>query len=312
MNLQNRSSMFKSVSPRRRVLWIVIAAILFFGFTFSNGLIRLATDFLWFRELGLVGVFSTTLWTKIGCGVICGVLAWAFMLTNILIAESVSKKSQSFISPQGAALMQFFHLLPLLRTILVLATLLLAFMLGSWATSFWQLFLTFRHAVAFGINDPLFGKDIAFYVFQLPFYRAVYAYSVALIVLTFIAVIFVYLIRQNMATDGRRVLIDPKVRGHLLILAGLFCVLLGVHFNLTMFGLVHAAGTIVSGADYARIHVSIPILKAMRIVSLCAALLVWAMIFTRTFKLLAVAAGLIIGGVLLDKAATQMVREFRP
>jgi uncharacterized membrane protein (UPF0182 family) len=311
MNIQRRGSIFKSPSsPGKRVPWIIAAVVIFLGFTFSNGLIKLATDFLWFRELGLSTIFSTTLWTKIGCGAICGVFAWLFMLANITIAESISKNSQRFASPQSAQLMQLLQLVPVLKTVLILGTLLLAFMLGSWATSFWQTFLTYRHAVPFGVNDPLFHKDIAFYVFRLPFYRAAYGYTTAVIILTFIATAFVYLMRQNVSFDGRRILIGSKVRTHLLIIAGLFCVLLGLYFHLKIFSLVHAAGTIVSGADYAQIHISIPILKTMRIISICAALLVWAMIFTRTYKLLALAAGLIIGGVLLDKAITQTVQKF--
>jgi uncharacterized membrane protein (UPF0182 family) len=38
------------------------------------------------------------------------------------------------------------------------------------AGSEWNNWLLFSHAQDFGVSDPQFGRDIGFYVFQLPFY----------------------------------------------------------------------------------------------------------------------------------------------
>ncbi|NIW11159.1 MAG: hypothetical protein GWN33_11850, partial [Gammaproteobacteria bacterium] len=46
----------------------------------------------------------------------------------------------------------------------------IALMIGSAASTKWSMILRYFHPKSFGISDPIFGRDVAFYVFSLPFY----------------------------------------------------------------------------------------------------------------------------------------------
>ena len=48
-----------------------------------------------------------------------------------------------------------------------------ALLAGIAGASNWLMWLSFFNAAPFGQTDPLFGRDVGFYVFRLPVYQAV-------------------------------------------------------------------------------------------------------------------------------------------
>ena len=58
-----------------------------------------------------------------------------------------------------------------LQRLLKPVTAVLAFLIGLSASAEWQTLLLYRNARTFGVTDPLFERDVAFYVFQLPLWR---------------------------------------------------------------------------------------------------------------------------------------------
>ena len=46
-------------------------------------------------------------------------------------------------------------------------------MIGLYASSQWETWLTWLNAVPFGQADPILGRDAGFYVFSLPFLQTV-------------------------------------------------------------------------------------------------------------------------------------------
>ncbi len=165
-------------------------------------------------------------------------------------------------------------------------------------------------ATPFGALDPLFGKDIGFYVFTLPFFRWVYFGCCTIGALSLAGILVIYIMRQHIAFDGRRVIVSPAARAHVLVLAGLLVGSCYFFTQFTMYGMVTGIGHIVNGAGYADIKFYIPILKIMKYVSLIAAVLIWANIWMRTFKF-AIAGVLVIAlGGFLGKSASQAVQRF--
>ena len=155
------------------IIWTILI-IAFLGFIFANKIVTLLTDYLWFRELRLSPVFLTILYSKIGCGLIAGFVAWLFIYANVFIATRLARGSQQFTGILDTQLLQLLGRIPLIGAVLFGASIIIACIIGSGATNAWELYLKFVNTVPFGTRDPLFGKDIGFYVFQLPFYRFVY------------------------------------------------------------------------------------------------------------------------------------------
>ena len=56
----------------------------------------------------------------------------------------------------------------------------------------WDTYLRFRYGGSFGVSDPLFGVDVGFYVFHLPFYQLLQTSLMLLTVLALAAVVLTY------------------------------------------------------------------------------------------------------------------------
>jgi uncharacterized membrane protein (UPF0182 family) len=54
---------------------------------------------------------------------------------------------------------------------------LIALGMGAMANGGWDTIQLFLHRVPFGQNDLTFGKDISFFLFELPFYRLIQSYA---------------------------------------------------------------------------------------------------------------------------------------
>jgi uncharacterized protein len=288
-----------------------IAAIIVLGILLSTStFVTLLTDWFWFQEVGLSSLFVKTLWTKVLCFLIAGVGAGVVVYLNLALAQFLSKKPHVAASYSVMQFAQSFAIIPLLRFLIPIAALFVAFTVGSWGGSLWEMFLKFKSAVPFGSLDQLFGKDIGFYVFALPFFRSVYFGIAAIIGICLAGCLFIYIIRQQCGIEGRRIAVSPGARAHLLILIGLLVGSGFFFYQLKMFGMVNAGGHIVNGAGFAEIHYYIPILKLMRVVSLAAAGLIFCNIWMRTLKFAIAGVIFIIAGDVLGKGASQAVQKF--
>jgi uncharacterized membrane protein (UPF0182 family) len=191
-----------------------------------------------------------------------------------------------------------------------LAALVAAFLIGSVASGYWELFLKFKGAVAFGTLDPLLGKDVGFYVFKLPFFQLVYNGALAVCVLSLVGSFIVYFLRQNITFTGKWISAAGAAKAHILVLLGLVVASLFFLFQFRMFAMVYGAGHIVNGAGFADIHFYLPFLKIMRFICLGAALLIWINIWIKSLKY--AIAGLLIVFLmnLIGRGASGLVQRF--
>ena len=62
--------------------------------------------------------------------------------------------------------------------------------------------MLFANSTLFGINDPVFGYDIGYFMFQKPFIETLLFYAIALIVGLTVYTVIYYIIVFNMCFDG--------------------------------------------------------------------------------------------------------------
>ena len=74
---------------------------------------------------------------------------------------------------------------PLFRRFLLPGALVLGILAGMHAAGQWETVLRFLNAQPFNVQDPLFGRDIGFYVFRLPLLDTLYGWALARWVLPF-------------------------------------------------------------------------------------------------------------------------------
>ncbi len=126
----------------------------------------------------------------------------------------------------------------------------LAFFSATGFSNEWNTYLLARHAQPFGKTDPLFGLNLSFFVFTLPWYRALVNYAFSAFLLTTVLTIAIYAGLQLLAAMARIELGRPNIRLHICLLVGLTLLILGLQVFLKTYEFGLASGTQFTGAGY--------------------------------------------------------------
>lgn len=173
----------------------------------ASVLAHLYIDYLWFGSLNFSSVFTTTLLTKILVAVVGVVVAFAIIWGNLVIARRyMIREPDPEINDEGRKIIYLDdYELPwdkFLRSksawwLLLAASLLMALLLGASGGDRWIIVQQFLHAVPFGSADPIFGKDISFYIFKLRFYQMVYGFLMASLIMAALGAAIIYLMKAS-------------------------------------------------------------------------------------------------------------------
>jgi uncharacterized membrane protein (UPF0182 family) len=264
-----------SLRRPRLGLWILLGFILL---SLVGQAVPLYTDWLWFQEVGYTAVFTTRLtlsgWLFLGLGA----SVFVFLFVNLSVAARTAPPDvlwelEDQLGLPGRAILE-----PLVRRLLLPVIAVLSFFAGARATGSWPTVLEYVNRTPFGHGDPLFGRDLSFYFFTLPFWRLLYGWSTALVAGTLVLVAAVYVLQRSLVLTARGPRLAAGARTHLLGLAALLLVLRGVGFWLDRFDLLFSPRGLVFGASYTDVHASLPVLQWLIVLAfLCAAACVFQM-----------------------------------
>ena len=296
--------------PRRRTRGVLAALIVAIMVAICLILLGLTGDFLvdwlWFSAIGYWDVFWTTIVAE------AAVFFAVFLATAIILWVNGSFASHFARSPgtQHAAgyewkrtglvtlpdVLEFMqHRLPWPIVIAGGAGVLAA--LVAWGEVHnWGVFLRFLYQVPYGANDPLYDKDIGFYLFSLPAHIVIKNWT---LVTLFLSVLFagaVYWVHGDIQYDAHRRSMSPTAIAHGSVLLGFFFAVKAWSYGLDRYLLLYGDNGVVVGAGYTDIHVGLPGLWLLIGLSIVAAFAAWANLRVRTYRLPAAAAVLVFGG----------------
>jgi uncharacterized protein len=275
-------------------------------------------DWLWFSSLGYLQVFLTTIAAKAAVFVAVTAASIAVLwLNGSLAARFAQRHPPPTVAPwsqPGYRPPDPFTIIGdrLTRPWLVaLAAALLALMVGAAEASNWSIFLRFLYHVPYGAADPLFNKDIGFYLFSLPAYIAIKNWMLLTILLSALFAGTIYWLRGDIEYDVHGRSVSPTVIAHGSALAGLLFAVKAWSYGLDRYLLLYGDNGVVVGASYTDIHVELPCLWLMVGISLFAAVVAWANVRARTYRFL-VAAFVVVGAgsVLLSGVVPGLFRYF--
>src|SRR5207245_5708137 len=92
----------------------------------------------------------------------------------------------------------------------------------------WLGVLQFLHRTPFGVTDPVFGRDVGYYVFTVPVIAGAIGLVIAVTTLTLLATIMLYGVRRDIVVFRRPVTVAPSARLHLAVLLALLFVLVAL------------------------------------------------------------------------------------
>ena len=302
--------------PRRRQLWRgAVYALIIAGIVGAIGLILLGltadflVDWLWFSAVGYLPVF----WTTIGAE--AEVFSIVFFATAVILWVNGSLASRLVQAPwmqspadfewTRTSVARWLDLLEFIRQrlpwplVIAGGAGLLAVLVAWGEVGNWGVFLRFLYQVPYGANDPLYDKDISFYLFSLPAYVVVKNW---MLVTLFLSALFsgaIYLMHGHIEYNAQRRSMAPTAIAHGSVLLGFFFAVKAWSYGLDRYLLLYGDNGVVVGASYTDIHVELPILWLLIGLSIIAVFAAWANFRVHTYRLPAAAAALVFGGSFL-------------
>ena len=261
-------------SPRRhRGRWWIIGlvVVLVVLLVSLRSLAGLYTDSLWFTSVGHHDVFSTLLAVKLGLFGVFGAIFFAVLWVNLIVCDRIA--GHDIVLAQEDELVRRYqhYVRPYAGRIYVGLAFVLALIGASGTVGQWNNWLLFRHGGSFGVTDPQFGKDVGFYVFDLPFLTFIVDWTLAILIVTLaVSVVFHYF---NGGIQPQRGLprVRPPVKAHLSVLLALIALDKAAGYVLQRWSLVNSQDGYVNGAGYTDVHARLPAETLLVYVSVFAA-----------------------------------------
>jgi uncharacterized membrane protein (UPF0182 family) len=287
--------------PARRPnrLGLVVLAVLFVLVLVLPALVQLAAEWPWFGALGYQRVFATRLVAEVLLGGVIGGVAFAFLYVNLRIAQRGVVPNPLVLAFSAGA--PSVDVTRLMRRLALPAALGLGLLFGVGATGSWLSVLQFLHRTPFGTTDPVFGRDLGYYVFTVPVVAGALGLITALTTFALVAAIGLYVLRRDVVVFGRRVTVEPSARLHVaLLIAALFLLAaLRVYFVRLPSLLYSTTGPLV-GASFADLHATLTGLRIAGVAALAGgALVLWGATSQRLARNTVLALGLYFGVSLL-------------
>ena len=244
-----------------RGLALAFFILLFF---FGSKTTGIYVDWLFFRETGFEKVFLKAISAEVVSGLAFGLFFFIFVAVNVLVALGGK------VPPIDIVLMHRLKIavdpnkfVRILKPLGFVAALAGGVISGFWGSGLWDEALLFFNYAPTGTGDPVFGRDIGFYLFRLPFLEALNGYAGFLIVFTLVAALVAYAVRGGVILFGRTISFVNQARVQLAVLTLLFFIKLAFGFYLERFGALYAHHAVLTGAGYADIYGRLPVLTIL-------------------------------------------------
>ena len=271
---------------RRIITFATIGSVAFIVVPYFG---RFVLDLLWFREVGYSQVFIQSFTWRWIVFLVHGGLAFGFLYANIARARPRSTHDLTlFASGLGARPADVSRIL---SPILIGGTALVSFMTAATASQRWLDFLMAGRGGDTGITEPLFGHDVAFYLFRLPAISATLSTAMFLVGLALVAVSALYVLKRELELVPNRGPSAPRAAWHVAGLAALFFVLLAVRlWVVTRAEFASSTTGPLVGASYTDVHAGLPGIMAAAIAALAAAgVVLYGAVRARLMRHLAIA-----------------------
>lgn len=251
-----------------------------------GGAVNLITDIMWYDALGRRDVLQTRLWAQVvlfGVGFVAMLLPAlaSVWLARRIVPQAPVRQLGGIEMPDASRLIGI--------AVTVVAVLLALGSAAAWSGA-WETILLFLNGEDWGVTDPTLGRDIGFYVFDLPFWRFVLGWASTMLIVVGLLTLGTYAAR---ALRWQFHLTAP-VRAHVSVIGALLLVVIAGGYQLDIAELAYSTRGIdgtVQAATYTDMNAQLPASVILTVVALGSAVLLLLNTFFRTLWLLGFAAG---------------------
>jgi uncharacterized protein len=280
-------------ASRARRRWIIVAAIiLIIIFASLKTFATFYTDALWFSSVNLHSVWVKLVEIKVGLMLVFAAIFAALLLASLVVAERLAPKGPT-LDAEDEFVKRYQEVIgPYSRWIRAGLVVVLSLIVGSQAISQWNNWILFKNSTPFSAIDPQFHRNVAYYVFTLPFEQFLVHWALVALVVILVVTALSHYLNGGIRMQGSRPRVRPAVKAHLSVILGLLALVKAVGYYLARFGLDNSTTGYVQGAGYTAVHAQLPALELLILVSLASAALLIYNIRRRGWALPVLGVGL--------------------
>jgi uncharacterized membrane protein (UPF0182 family) len=276
---------------KKKAIGIIVTAIIVILFLAVAG-INIIVDYQWFSEVGYLSIYFTKLLSilKITIPTFLVIFIGITLYYKSLIPNI--RKIKKIVEIDKIKEKKRFKIFLVINFVISL------FFSFIFSSIYWYKILEFTNSTKFNINDPIFNKDISFFIFKLPLIESLYSSLISLLVLLVIATFVIYILlnmkdkinnhfdRSNRFTSFKSMTsgITNFAGKQLAVIAALLMLIISLGYMIKGWNLAYSSRGIVFGASYTDVNVSLKFYKVISIVSIIFAVLIFFSIILRKVK----------------------------
>ncbi|MBW9173698.1 UPF0182 family protein [Clostridium estertheticum] len=302
---------------------VTIIVIIVFIIIFLGNIVKLAINIQWFKEVGYLSVYFTKITSILKLMIPVFIVSYISIWTYYKIVKGTILRSKKV--EEGNKNKEKIK-----RSISILINTIISFIISfSFASKYWYTILQFASTTKFNSVDPLFKKDISFFIFKLPLIESLYKMFIILIVGLMIITIITYIIlrskdyimcprRRSNFSVLKKFKNVRNVRGELTKFAGrqlaalslIVILLVSLGYLIKSWDLVYSQNGIVFGASYTDVHVTLRFYEVISVVSLISAIIIFISILTYKIKPIVISIVVIIILIIGENITSISVQRF--
>ncbi|MGH7467046.1 MAG: UPF0182 family protein [Longimicrobiales bacterium] len=229
---------------------------------------RFYTEVLWFQELG----YPSVLWRRLGVEAlvrsITTLVGGALVLINLWL---VTRRLGPVHVRRRYGNLEISEQIP--RRYVLTGIVITALLTGLWLSdvkfggSQSLSVLTMMRQASWGVADPLFQRDLSFYVFSLPVSFQFVDFLLLLAFWSILLSVLGYSLVGAIRWRNNRIQLDDRARLHLALLFACAVALLGVRYWFSRYGVLFEGSGFENAVGYTDVHARLPAHRALAVMA---------------------------------------------
>jgi len=282
------------MKTRHKIIIGIIAAGTILFLIVLASITGIIEKFLWMKQLGYDEIFWKILFIKWGLFIVSFIIVFLLFWINLRLVGR-HQPGDGTVPYRSTFPYRIGHMFSFSSSASAFIAIAPAFLIALIYYPRWDTYLRFRYAGIFGETDPVFHKDLGFYLFHLPFLQLIQNGVTSLLFFLLLATIgaYAYFGAVRVAENGQKVFIQPNRFSivHLSVIFLFFVFGLAWGFYLDRYELLTASKGVVYGIGYTDDHVTLITLWVMLFASPVLGVVILACIKPRRYKMMAAAVG---------------------
>lgn len=303
--------MKKSIGITIGILSLILIVV------FLDQIVNFIINIQWYTEVNYLSVYFTKLTATLKLMIPIFIL---FYLAIWLYYKSLRKNIISFIEVTKFNSKNN----KLERIIFIICNVLISFFLSySFASNYWYRILQFSYSSNFNVNDPLFNKDVSFFIFKLPLIQSLYGLFMGILILFIFITLIVYFLmnaKDRLTTNNIKSAFSnvrfmksgiTKFAGkQLAVVSSLVLLMMTLGYLLKSYYLVYSPRGAAYGASYTDINVTLLFYRVIMVVAFISAIVVFVSVITSKIKPIIISIASIFVLIILEGVSSSLIQRF--